>query len=63
LEEAHYRLAQLYRQMGDTSKAHTELQLYEQMSAEKTQEIARQRHEVQQFVYQLRDKPPDSQTQ
>jgi tetratricopeptide (TPR) repeat protein len=63
LEEAHYRLAQLYRQMGDTSKAHTELQLYEQISAEKTQEIARQRHEVQQFVYQLRNKPPDSQTQ
>ncbi len=63
LEEAHYRLAQLFRQMGDISKAHSELQLYEQMSAEKTQEIARQRHEVQQFVYQLRDKPADSQTQ
>ncbi|MFZ0199644.1 MAG: carboxypeptidase regulatory-like domain-containing protein [Candidatus Sulfotelmatobacter sp.] len=63
LEEAHYRLAQIYRQMGDPSKAHAELQLYEQMSAEKTQEVARQRHEVQQFVYQLRDKPLDSQTQ
>lgn len=63
LEEAHYRLARLYRQMGDISKAHSELQLYEQMSAEKTHEIARQRHEVQQFVYQLRDKPADSQTQ
>jgi tetratricopeptide (TPR) repeat protein len=63
LEEAHYRLAQLYRQMGETSKAHAELQLYKQMSAEKTQEIARQRHEVQQFVYQLRYNPPDSQTQ
>jgi tetratricopeptide (TPR) repeat protein len=63
LEEAHYRLAQLYRQIGDASKARSELQLYEQMSAEETQEIARQRHEVQQFVYQLRDKSPDSQTQ
>jgi hypothetical protein len=49
--------------MGETSKAHAELQLYKQMSAEKTQEIARQRHEVQQFVYQLRYNPPDSQTQ
>ncbi|MFZ3369111.1 MAG: tetratricopeptide repeat protein [Candidatus Sulfotelmatobacter sp.] len=63
LEQAHYRLAQLYRQAGETSKAHAELQLYEQISAEKNQEIERQRHELQQFVYQLRDRTAAPQTQ
>ncbi len=61
LEEAHYRLAQAYKQMGETAKAHTELQLYEQISKEKTQEIERQRHELQQFVYELRDRALPSQ--
>ncbi len=63
LEEAHYRLARLYRQQGEVSKAHAELKLYEQLSAERTQEVDRQRHEVQRFVYELRDKPPASQLQ
>jgi len=62
LEQAHYRLAQLYRQAGETSKAHAELQLYEKISAEKAQETDRQRHEVQQFVYQLRDGMPAPQS-
>jgi hypothetical protein len=48
-------LAQAYRQTGETSKAQAELQLYEEMSKEKAAEIERQRHEVQQFVYQLRE--------
>jgi tetratricopeptide (TPR) repeat protein len=60
LEEAHYRLAQAYKQMGESAKAHTELQLYEQISKEKTQEIERQRHELQQFVFELRDRAPAS---
>ena len=55
LEEAHYRLAQIYRQTGQTVNAQTELQLYEKLSKEKAAEAERQRHEVQQFVYQLRD--------
>ena len=54
LEQAHYRLSQLYRQSGSTAKAHTELQLYEQISAKKTREMERQRHEMQQFVYQMK---------
>ena len=58
LEQAHYRLAQLYRQNGETPKAKAELQLYEQISAEKTKETERQRHELQQFVYEMRDRPP-----
>jgi tetratricopeptide (TPR) repeat protein len=63
LEQAHYRLAQAYRQVGEPSKAHAELQLYEQISKEKEQESERQRHELQQFVYQLRDQEPASHPQ
>jgi tetratricopeptide (TPR) repeat protein len=63
LEQAHYRLAQAYKQAGETAKAHSELQLYEEISQEKTQEIERQRHELQQFVYRLRDPSPTSQPQ
>jgi tetratricopeptide (TPR) repeat protein len=55
MEEAHYRLAQNYRQAGETSKAQTELHLYEQISKTKAAEIESQRHETQQFVYELRD--------
>lgn len=55
LEEAHYRLAQAYRQTGEPAEAQVELRLYEKISKEKAAEIERQRHEVQQFVYQLRD--------
>jgi tetratricopeptide (TPR) repeat protein len=55
LEEAHYRLAQAYRQQGETSKAQAELQIYERISNEKAAKVERQRHEVQQFVYELRE--------
>jgi tetratricopeptide (TPR) repeat protein len=57
LEEAHYRLAQVYRQAGEASKAQAELQLYTQISKQKEEESNRDRHELQQFVYQLRDDP------
>jgi len=63
LEQAHYRLAQAYRQAGESSKAHAELQLYERISKEKEQESEHQRHELQQFVYQLRDQEPASHPQ
>lgn len=61
LEQAHYRLAQLYRELGETSKAHSELQLYEEISKKEAQDVERQRHNLQQFVYQLRDPMPASQ--
>jgi hypothetical protein len=63
LEEAHYRLAQLYREAGEISKARAELQLHEQIAKEKMQESERQRHEIQQFVYQLKEGTPTPQTQ
>jgi tetratricopeptide (TPR) repeat protein len=60
LEQAHYRLAQAYRQAGELAKARAQLQLYEQISKEKEAEVERQRHELQQFVYQLHDQTPAS---
>ena len=56
LEEAHYRLAQAYRRTGEKLKAQEELQLYEQISKKKEEEIDRERREIRQFVYTLRDR-------
>jgi tetratricopeptide (TPR) repeat protein len=57
LVEAHYRLAQAYRQTGEKTKAQRELQLYGETSKQHEQEVERQRHEIQQFVYKLKNQP------
>ena len=54
LEEAHYRLAQAYKRTGDKAKAEQELQLYNQISKKKDEEVERERRESRQFVYTLR---------
>ncbi len=58
MEEAHYRLAQAYRQVGDAGKAEAELRRCEEIAKELAQEGERERHEIKQFVYVLRDQPP-----
>jgi tetratricopeptide (TPR) repeat protein len=58
LEEAHYRLAQAYRQAGDKSKAQRELDVYQRLSKESLQEAEGERRDLQQFVYTLRDQTP-----
>jgi tetratricopeptide (TPR) repeat protein len=55
LEEAHYRLAQAYRQTGDSEKAKEELRIYSQLAKDSAQKQERERHEIKQFVYTLRD--------
>jgi tetratricopeptide (TPR) repeat protein len=55
MEEAHYRLAQAYRQIGESEKAKEELRLYRQLAKESAQTQDRERHEIKQFVYTLRD--------
>lgn len=57
IEEAHYRLAQAYRQLGDADKAKEQLRLYQQLSLQSAQQADRERHEIRQFVYTLRDQP------
>jgi tetratricopeptide (TPR) repeat protein len=53
-QEAHYRLAQVYRRTGEKVKAQQELRLYDQLAKQSAEQIERERHEVQQFVYTLR---------
>jgi tetratricopeptide (TPR) repeat protein len=60
-DEAHFRLAQVYRQTGDTSKAKQEIELYNKVSKEKTNLDDRERHEIGQFVYTLRRQTPPAQ--
>jgi tetratricopeptide (TPR) repeat protein len=55
LEQAHYRLAQAYSRTGESAKAQAELQVYEQLSKKTAEEHERERHEIQQFVYTLRE--------
>jgi tetratricopeptide (TPR) repeat protein len=60
LEEAHYRLGQAYIHVGDTSKGHAEIQLYKKISKRRADELARERHDFQRFVYRLREPNPTS---
>ena len=63
MEEAHYRLSQIYKRSGENLKAQQELEIFEQMSKKRAEEVERERHEIQQFVYKLRDRTPDSPSQ
>jgi tetratricopeptide (TPR) repeat protein len=53
-DEAHFRLAEAYRQTGQAQQARQEIDIYNQVSKEKANEADRERHEIQQFVYTLR---------
>ena len=57
LEEAHYRLGQAYRQVGQADQSKEELRTYEQISRNSAEQVDRERHEIRQFVYTLRDQP------
>ena len=57
IEEAHYRLAQVYRQLGQPDKSKEQLELYQQLSLQSREQADRERHEIRQFVYTLRDEP------
>lgn len=57
LGEAHYRLAQAYRQAGQPDKAKEELRLYAECEKKSAETVERERHEIPQFVYTLRDQP------
>ena len=61
-DEAHYRLAQVYRQTGEAEKARTEIDMFNKISQQKTEAAERERHEIQQFVYTLRDQITPAQT-
>ena len=49
-DEAHLRLAQVYRRMGETGKARNESEIYEQIAAKKKEKMERERRELGEFV-------------
>ncbi len=49
-DEAHLRLAQVYRRMGETEKARRESELYEEVSKKKKEKMERERRELGEFV-------------
>lgn len=53
-EEAHYRLGQAYQRTGETVKAREEFDLYEKLRKTAAEEEERERSEIQQFVFTLR---------
>ena len=54
LEEAHYRLAQVYERSGEKLKAQEQLELYRQTSKKKEVDEEREREQIREFVYTLR---------
>jgi tetratricopeptide (TPR) repeat protein len=52
--EAHFRLAQVYRQLGKRQEARREIQRFEEISKQRADETERERRERGQFVYTLR---------
>jgi len=63
LEEAHYRMAQIYKWTGENVKAKQELEIFNQLSRKRASEVEHERHEIQQFVYKLRDPASSAQPQ
>jgi len=61
-DEAHYRLAQVYRQTGEAEKARTEIEMFNKVSQQKAEAAERERHGIQQFVYTLKDQSAPSPT-
>ena len=55
MEEPHYRLAQAYRQIGETEKARVETDEYERLIKQSAVRSDAERHAIRQFVYTLRD--------
>jgi tetratricopeptide (TPR) repeat protein len=53
-DEAHLRLAQVYRRMGEAEKAQRESALYEQLAEQKKEKLERERRELGQFVFTLK---------
>ena len=49
-DEAHLRLAQVYRRMGETEKARRESELYEAVAEKKKEKMERERKELGEFV-------------
>jgi len=61
--EAHFRLSQVYRKQGQAERAKKELQIYQELSKKSAEQVERERHEIPQFVYTLRNRTPSPTSQ
>jgi tetratricopeptide (TPR) repeat protein len=61
LEEAHYRLAQAYERIGNAPKAREEIEIHARLAKESQEKFDRERREIQEFVIELRGRPPKPQ--
>jgi hypothetical protein len=48
---------------GENLKARQQLEIFDQLSRKRAGEVERERREIQQFVYKLRDPTPSAQPQ
>ena len=55
--EAHYRLAQAYKRVGEEENAQRETQLYKQADQTETAAVEQQRREIRQFLIILNNQP------
>lgn len=60
LPEAHYRLAQAYKRIGDDANSEKETQLYKEADKAESDAVERQRREIRQFLIILKDPPQAS---
>ena len=55
LVDAHYRLAQAYARTGEADRARAEMEIHERLRKQELAETEKQRAEIKQFVYSIRD--------
>jgi tetratricopeptide (TPR) repeat protein len=58
--EAHYRLGLAYKKTGDGVRAQCEFDLYKQLDKSEGEKVERQRRDLRQFLFVLKDQPADS---
>ena len=58
--EAHYRLGLAFKRIGEKTKAQAEFEQYKQLDKTETAAIERQRRELRQFLFVLKDQPAAS---
>jgi len=58
--EAHYRLGLAYKRIGEETKARNEFDQYKQLDKTEAASIERQRRELRQFLFVLKDQPAAS---
>jgi tetratricopeptide (TPR) repeat protein len=58
--EAHYRLGLAYKKTGDGVRAQREFDLYKQLDRSEAEKVERQRRDLRQFLFVLKDHPADS---